>query len=75
MNAEKQLHFDFESVHVCYSGRSLTKGNHFSSYIYIHNIYHAKSRLNTPVWGSLRSPNYFALLRPSRLSSTVIVSP
>ena len=21
-------------------------------------IYHAKSRLNTPVWGSLRSPNY-----------------
>ena len=21
------------------------------------NIYHAKSRLNTPVWGSLRSPN------------------
>ena len=22
------------------------------------NIYHAKSRLNTPVWGSLRSPNY-----------------
>ena len=24
---------------------------------YIH-IYHAKSRLNTPVWGSLRSPNY-----------------
>ena len=26
-----------------------------SSHIY---IYHAKSRLNTPVWGSLRSPNY-----------------
>ena len=25
-------------------------------YIYIY-IYHAKSRLNTPVWGSLRSPN------------------
>ena len=23
------------------------------------NIYHAKSRLNTPVWGSLRSPNYY----------------
>ena len=23
------------------------------------HIYHAKSRLNTPVWGSLRSPNYF----------------
>ena len=22
-------------------------------------IYHAKSRLNTPVWGSLRLPNYF----------------
>ena len=22
-------------------------------------IYHAKSRLNTPVWGSLRSPNYY----------------
>ena len=21
-------------------------------------IYHAKSRLNTPVWGSLHSPNY-----------------
>ena len=21
-------------------------------------IYHAKSRLNTPVWGSLRSPNH-----------------
>ena len=21
-------------------------------------VYHAKSRLNTPVWGSLRSPNY-----------------
>ena len=24
----------------------------------IYIIYHAKSRLNTPVWGSLRSPNY-----------------
>ena len=24
-------------------------------------IYHAKSRLNTPVWGSLRSPNYCAI--------------
>ena len=24
-------------------------------------IYHAKSRLNTPVWGSLRSPNYAQL--------------
>ena len=24
--------------------------------------YHAKSRLNTPVWGSLRSPNYSPLL-------------
>ena len=22
-------------------------------------IYHVKSRLNTPVWGSLRSPNYY----------------
>ena len=29
-------------------------------------IYHAKSRLNTPVWGSLRSPNnnHYPLLRP-----------
>ena len=27
---------------------------------YIHYIYHAKSRLNTPVWGSLRSPNYIS---------------
>ena len=34
--------------------RSPCNGNHFSS-IY---IYHAKSRLNTPVWGSLHSPNY-----------------
>ena len=25
---------------------------------YVINIYHAKSRLNTPVWGSLHSPNY-----------------
>ena len=24
-------------------------------------IYHSKSRLNTPVWGSLRSPNYSTL--------------
>ena len=24
-------------------------------------IYHAKSRLNTPVWGTLRSPNYVCL--------------
>ena len=23
------------------------------------SYYHAKSRLNTPVWGSLRSPNYY----------------
>ena len=31
---------------------------------YIHRyiyIYHAKSRLNTPMWGSLRSPNYLTL--------------
>ena len=27
-----------------------------------HIIYHAKSRLNTPVWGLLRSPNYSTLL-------------
>ena len=26
-------------------------------------IYHAKSRLNTPVWGSLRSPKYLTLPR------------
>ena len=32
-------------------------GTIFLVYIYIY-IYHAKSRLNTPVWGSLRSPNY-----------------
>ena len=25
-------------------------------------IYHAKSRLNTPVWGSLRSPNYSSVV-------------
>ena len=30
-------------------------GTIFLVYTY---IYHAKSRLNTPVWGSLRSPNY-----------------
>ena len=29
--------------------------------IYIIYIYHAKSRLNTPVWGSLRSPNYIVV--------------
>ena len=30
--------------------------------IYIHIIiYHAKSRLNTPVWGSLRLPNYVSV--------------
>ena len=28
---------------------------------YRHIMYHAKSRLNTPVWGSLRSPNYSPL--------------
>ena len=38
-------------------------GTIFLVYIY---IYHAKSRLNTPVWGSLRSPNY--LLRESERS-------
>ena len=26
--------------------------------IFLLYIYHAKSRLNTPVWGSLRSPNH-----------------
>ena len=25
-------------------------------------LYHTKSRLNTPVWGSLRSPNYIFLI-------------
>ena len=33
----------------------LDHDRHTDIYIY---IYHAKSRLNTPVWGSLRSPNY-----------------
>ena len=28
----------------------------YETYRHIY-IYHAKSRLNTPVWGSLRSPN------------------
>ena len=28
-------------------------------------VYHAKSRLNTPVWGSLRSPNYVGMSRMS----------
>ena len=26
-------------------------------------IYHAKSRLNTPVWGSLRLPNYIMIIK------------
>ena len=30
-------------------------------FLVIYNIYHAKSRLNTPVWGSLRSPNKMCL--------------
>ena len=34
---------------------NLTYDRHTYRHIY---IYHAKSRLNTPVWGSLRSPNY-----------------
>ena len=35
---------------------AVTASNHgINIYIY---IYHAKSRLNTPVWGALRSPNY-----------------
>ena len=36
---------------------NLTYETYRHIYIYIY-IYHAKSRLNTPVWGSLRSPNY-----------------
>ena len=35
---------------------NLTYETYRHIYIYIH-IYHAKSQLNTPVWGSLRSPN------------------
>ena len=27
-----------------------------------HCIYHTKSQLNTPVWGSLRSPNYTIII-------------
>ena len=34
-------------------------------------IYHAKSRLNTPVWGSLRSPNYIYVVGMSRMSNHV----
>ena len=29
----------------------------YETYRHTYYIYHAKSRLNTPVWGSLRSPN------------------
>ena len=29
--------------------------------IFLVNIYHMKFRLNTPVWGSLRSPNYVSM--------------
>ena len=36
---------------------NLTYKTYRHTYIYTY-IYHAKSRLNTPVWGSLRSPNY-----------------
>ena len=35
---------------------NLTYETYRHTYIHIY-IYHAKSRLNTPVWGSLRSPN------------------
>ena len=39
---------------------NLTYDRHTYRHTYIHtDIYHAKSRLNTPVWGSLRSPNYY----------------
>ena len=33
-------------------------------------IYHVKSRLNTPVWGSLRSPNYMLYCLTIMLCST-----
>ena len=37
-------------------------------------IYHAKSRLNTPVWGSLRSPNYqnFILMKGYRSGTSIL---
>ena len=37
---------------------NLTYDRHTPTYRQHIYIYHAKSRLNTPVWGSLRSPNY-----------------
>ena len=40
-------------------------GNHFSSKY----IYHAKSRLHTPVWGSLRSPNNVGMSYVCRMSN------
>ena len=39
-------------------------GTIFLVYIYMY-IYHAKSRLNTPVWGWLRSPYYVGMSRMS----------
>ena len=36
------------------------------------DIYHAKSRLNTPVWGSLRSPNYAISPRHNVLATTLM---
>ena len=45
---------DFEHVSTQFRLRILGHDRHTNN-IY---IYHAKSRLNTTVWGSLRSPNY-----------------
>ena len=42
--------------HVMRIGKYYCKNMRYRINIY---IYHAKSRLNTPVWGSLRSPNNF----------------
>ena len=37
-------------------------------------IYHAKSRLNTPVWGSLRSPNNWASEASPTLGCSIEIS-